>query len=283
MQSDTADCVIPFIRAGKLILVQGKVDTTQGNFVLDTGAPELVLNSTYFRDYPVTETHMEERRAITATSSLAQRTMVEKFQLGTFHYFRIEADMVSLGHIENLRGVKILGLLGVSLFRECELIIDPVNQVLRLHHIRKKEAKVYQSPLLKDSSTYITYPFDLKDNRILVKAQIAGREVKFVLDCAAETNLVDSRLPQKVLDSIAIIGRIFLTGSEAAKKEALSGTIPWLSIGPLMVKRLPVVITSLANTCFDGVDCIGGVLGDDFLSRYQIAFNFVTCKMYIWR
>lgn len=283
LQADTADCVIPFIRVGKLILVQGKADTTQGNFILDTGAPGLVLNSTYFRDYPLIESRGDEQKSITSSSERTQRILVNRFTLGTFHYSRVESDLLSLGHIENLRGVKILGLLGVSLFKECELVIDPVRQVLRLHHIRRKEAKTYRNPLLTNNSNYITYPFDIKENRILVKVKMADKVLRFVLDCAAESNLVDSRLPQRVLDSISIIGRVVLSGSDVSQKEALSGMLSGLSMGPLAVEKLPVIITSLANTCFDGLDCVTGVLGDDFLSRYQIAFNFVTCKMYIWQ
>src|SRR5688572_17931465 len=48
--SDSSTSVIPFNRAGNLIVVQARVDTTVGNFILDTGAPSLVLNITYFRD-----------------------------------------------------------------------------------------------------------------------------------------------------------------------------------------------------------------------------------------
>src|ERR1700721_1272253 len=54
LNSDSLSCSIPFIRAGNLILIPAKVDTTQGLFVLDTGCPTLVLNITYFRDYPTT-------------------------------------------------------------------------------------------------------------------------------------------------------------------------------------------------------------------------------------
>lgn len=50
--SDTPSCVIPFSRAGNLIVIRAKVDTTEGNFILDTGAPRLILNLTYFRHYP---------------------------------------------------------------------------------------------------------------------------------------------------------------------------------------------------------------------------------------
>jgi len=42
--------VIPIKRAQNLIVVEAKIDTMQGNFILDTGAPYLVLNQTYFRN-----------------------------------------------------------------------------------------------------------------------------------------------------------------------------------------------------------------------------------------
>src|SRR6056297_198076 len=42
--------VIPLKRAGNLILIDGKVDGQSGTLILDTGAPGLVLNSTYFRE-----------------------------------------------------------------------------------------------------------------------------------------------------------------------------------------------------------------------------------------
>src|SRR5688572_15324204 len=48
VQTDTCDFVIPFSRAGNLILIRARADTTEGSFILDTGAPGLILNMTYF-------------------------------------------------------------------------------------------------------------------------------------------------------------------------------------------------------------------------------------------
>ena len=50
--ADLKTLVVPIKRAGNLIIVEAQVDTLEGNFVLDTGAPYLVLNETYFRDAP---------------------------------------------------------------------------------------------------------------------------------------------------------------------------------------------------------------------------------------
>src|SRR3954454_17668013 len=57
---DSTSCVIPFTRAGNLILIQATVDTMVGNFILDTGAPYLVLNITYFRDYQRTSSDAQQ-------------------------------------------------------------------------------------------------------------------------------------------------------------------------------------------------------------------------------
>ena len=60
IKMDSPSCVIPFTRAGNLILIKAKVDSIDGNFILDTGAPNLVLNMTYFRHYPSRFTEGEE-------------------------------------------------------------------------------------------------------------------------------------------------------------------------------------------------------------------------------
>jgi hypothetical protein len=281
LTADTASCILPFTRAGKLILIKGKADTTEGNFILDTGSPNLVLNTTYFRDYPLTEGNYGEQTNINGHGDRTLRTTVKSFRLGTFTYHHAEADLVSLGHIENSKGTKILGLLGVSLFKQCEIIIDYEKNLIYLHHISRKEKNTYQHPMLSDPKTYYSYPIDIKENRILVKTDMANRSLQFVIDYAAETNIIDSRLPGKILDSVDISGRIILTGAGSKKVEALSGMLNSFRLPGLEIGTLPVIITNLENTCFGQENCINGVLGYDFLSRYKVGFNFIKRKMYI--
>lgn len=281
LRADSANSIIPFTRAGKLILVQGRADTTEGNFILDTGSPGLVLNNTYFREYPIIEPHNSSRQSITGEAGQTQQTVVKRFRLGNYSYIQAQAELVNLGHLEQSKGVKILGLLGVSLFKQCEMIIDYERNLIHLHHINRKERNIYQHAMLNDSSKYIVYPMDIKDNRILVKTNIGNRDLQFVIDYAAETNIIDGRLPDKILDSVEITGRIMLAGAGSRRIEALSGDLSSLRVGRLQITGLPVVITNLENTCFGGINCINGVLGYDFLSRYKLAFNFIKRKLYI--
>jgi hypothetical protein len=279
---DSSSSIIPFSRAGNLIVVQASVDSIQGNFILDTGAPHLVLNITYFRDYPQ---HIAEgeQTSMTGNTAALVRTTVKEVSFGAINYFNMEADLANLGHIENTRGVKILGLLGVELFRQCEMIIDYEKNLIYVHYIGRKEEKTYQHEMLKDAGAYRTFPIDITDNRIMVSTQMAGKKLKFVIDCAAESNVLDSRLPDKIFDNVEITRRVVLKGVNNKDVDALYGDLKNMKINNEDIGTLPVLITNLANTCFSYAGCVDGILGFDFLSLHKIGFNFVKRKMYIWK
>ena len=284
IKADTSDMVLPFSRVGNLILLKARVDSTEGNFVLDTGAPHLVLNLTYFRHYRDARLGAdEEPGGVTGAALAAPPTDIDEFKLGAVTYSRLRADRVNLGHIENSRGVKILGLLGVQLFKRFEMIIDYENNLLYLHLIGRKEASSYQSEQLRDPASFHTFSIQLVEHKILTTAHIAGKKLNFVIDTGAESNVLDSRLPDRIFENVSITRRVVLTGSGNAKIDALYGDMKNMKIGELALSSLPVLVTNLEKLCFSYDRCIDGMLGFDFLSMQKIGFNFVRNKMYIWK
>jgi hypothetical protein len=283
IKADSSTFIVPFNRAGNLILVKGKADTIEGSFILDTGCPHLVLNVTYFRHYPTTYAQDEEKNGMTGTVSAVSQTLIKHFSFGDMSYYRLDADLVNLGHIENSKGVKILGLLGMQLLRQFEMIIDFEKNLIYLHRLGRKEASTYRHEMLKDTSAYYTVPVDLIDDRIIVKSEMAGKKMKLIIDSGAETNILDSRLPDKVFEQVSITGRVMVAGAGNTKVEALTGNLQNMRIGRQDIATLPVLITNLEKTCFSYGGCVDGVLGFDFLSLQKIGFNFVTRKMYIWK
>lgn len=274
VHSDTNTAIIPFNLVGKLIVLQASADTTTGNFIFDTGSPGLVLNNTYFRDYPVQAVHGSASSGISGRGEATEQTSVAKFQLGPLHYFRSKADLLPLGHLEEARGIRILGLIGVAMFKECEIEIDYTRNEIRVRHIERKEVKTYRNDALADTTKYHAWPFELRDNRILLNTSIGMRKLIFTIDYAAETSVIDAGLPARVLDSVQIGGRVLLTGSGTRRVEALTGELTGLRIGNLEIPSLPVIVTPLENTCFGDMACIKGVLGFDYLSQGVIAINF---------
>ena len=280
LKADSAGFTIPFTIVGKLIILQAKIDKTEGNFVLDTGAPGLVLNKTYFRNLEPVNTD-ETSTGVNGTGNSTERVAVNHIKFGAFNYYKTEADLLSLSHLENSRGIKILGLLGVNLFKECEMVIDYEKKIIHLHCINRKQKKTYKNLMLTDSTSFTEHSFILKNNRIVLNTFFAKKRMDFVIDCGAETNLLDSRLPDNLLDSVQVNGRVLITGTGTKKVEAVTGSLAGLSIEGLDLPEMPVVITNFENSCFGDDNCIKGVLGHDFLSNYKVIFNFVSCKLYI--
>jgi hypothetical protein len=281
--ADSISAVIPFSRAGNLILVKAKADSIEGNFILDTGSPFLVLNITYFRDYPSEEIATEEQAGMNGTAGSVLQTMVREFSFGGIAYSHIKANLVDLGSIENNKGVKVFGLIGMQLFRQFEMIIDYDKNLIYLHRIAKKEAAVYRHEMLKDTSAYREMPIDIVKDRILANSEISGKKVRLMIDFAAESNVLDSRLSDKIFESIAITKRVVLNGVGNKKVDALYGDLSNMKIGGQTIATIPVLITNLEKTCLAYDFCIDGILGFDFLSLHKIGFNFVNRKMYIWK
>jgi hypothetical protein len=282
--TDSADFILPFSRAGNLILIKAKADDIEGSFILDTGAPGLILNMTYFRDYPITESYDgSESGGITGSVAAYGHTMVKQLSFGAVHYFKVEADRINLGHIENSKGIKIFGLLGVQLFKQFEMIIDYENSEIHLHHITKKQRKDYQHPMLADTSTYSVFPIDLLQNKILTYGRVGNKKLTFLVDTGAESNVIDSRLSENVLDNVVITRRMVLNGAGNKKIDALYGDMSNLKIGERAITGMPVLVTNLEKMCYAYDRCLDGMLGFDFLSMHKIGFNFVKRKMYIWK
>jgi len=272
--------IIPFNRVGNLIVIKGIVDTTEGNFIFDTGAPGLVLNLTYFRQYATTE--VDERGSASGAVVGAVQTMVNRFSFGGLDFKNVKADMISLGHIEDRKGIKILGLIGVSFFADMDMVIDYEKSLIYLHRITKKESNTYKNKML-DSTSYSELEFDVIDNKMILYVKLGDRKMKFFIDTGAESNVLDSRLPNKVFESITITGRTKMIGAGNKSVEALYGNLKNMKFGDRELITLPFVITTLENVCISELCCIDGILGFEFLSLHKIGFNFIKRKMYIWK
>lgn len=132
--------IIPLKTAGRLFLIEAKVDNEVGNLVFDTGASGLVINSTYCRSH--VKSGGTVSTGITGSVGTVEQISIGQIEFADLRYKNLRADMANLGHIENHRGVKILGLIGFALMRNLEIVIDPINSELKLFRIDKTGKKL---------------------------------------------------------------------------------------------------------------------------------------------
>jgi len=277
---DFQTLIVPIKKAGNLIIVEAQVDSLEGNFVMDTGAPYLVLNSTYFRDAP--KINDLQSAGINGESDGSFTTMVHNFSILDLHYSRLTADVTDLSAIENGRNMKILGLLGTRLFAKLAITVDLINNLLYIHKLDDDgnippDEQIFHNPFLKTSFNYL-------NDVVFIKGSINDKSMWFVFDTGAETNLLDYARSKKIVRSMEIINRSKLTGVGGSSFEVLYARFDKLTIGDQQFKRNRILVTSLEKMGKAYDHSVEGILGYDFFSRGIFTINFVKkeFEMYIY-
>jgi hypothetical protein len=277
---DFTALVVPIKRAGNLIIVEAQVDSLEGNFVLDTGAPYLVLNTTYFRDAP--KINEQEAGGINGASSSTFTTVVHNFSILDLHYSKLTADVTDLSAIENGRHIKILGLLGTRLFSKLAITIDLFHNVLYIYKLDEHGNiqpgdQLFDHPQLKAQFRYM-------NDVIYLKGAIEDKSMWFAFDTGAEVNLLDYSHAKKMMSSMEVINRAKLTGVGGSSFEIINAKFNKLTVGDQLFYKNRILITNLEKMGNFYGQSVDGILGYDFFVRGVFTINFVKkeFEMYIY-
>lgn len=270
--TSTEDSItIPLRRVGRIYLIEAEVDGEKGYLVFDTGASGIVLNKTYFRNHLVTDS--QNSNGISGSIANVERIKVDALEIFGLKYKGVIADITNLGHIENRRGVKVLGLFGFSMLKDFEIIFNPSQNQLQLFKIDKKGMRV--TPSDEKFNADFTTTFEFSNSILFIKANISGKNLRFCFDTGAETNVIDRYAPKSVLNCITITRRSSLVGAGSSSAEVLFGTMNGLQFGPKKMDNMETIITNLDPLSEAYGTKIDGMLGYSFISKGVIYINFV--------
>lgn len=266
--------VIPLKRIGKLYMIEAVIDDETGHLVFDTGASCLVLNETYFRNY-VSFGHSNSS-GITGDIGTVKRVTADKLDIGALNYNGVSANLANLAHIENRRGVKVLGLFGFELIRQYEIRIDYANNQIRLFPLDKK------GNLLHDADNFngnYYHKIDEVNNILFIRALIGGKNLRFCFDTGAETNVLSTSLPKNVLQTVSITRTSKLRGAGSAYSEVIYGRMNEFLFGDTTFTQMETVITYLDHLSESYGTHLDGMVGFDFISKGTFSINFVKKQM----
>lgn len=270
-QGDFNEIELPIKKAGNLLLIEARIDGVLGYFILDTGAPYLVLNQTYFRNFK-----LESGQEISDVNGLAgaqQVTTVEKLEIRDLYYEDVMADVFDLSAIENKRGVKILGLLGVNLWLQLELEFDVNRSQLTVFNLSRKGERLATVPAGEASLILGEFDYLMRNNVLLLKSKIKDETLMLCFDTGSETVVLNNRLGEKVYANVEITNRKPLIAAGGQGLEVLYGNLSNLNVG-CPIKQSKVIIANLAAIGKSyGID-IDGIIGYDLLKQGKLSVNF---------
>lgn len=277
---DFKTLIVPFKKVGNLIVVEAQVDSVYGNFILDTGAPYLVLNKTYFRDVP----HIEDRDAggVNGLSDRSFKTTVKHLSMFELNYDRLPADVCDLSGIENGRNIKVLGLLGTRLFTKFAITVDVVQSVLYIHKLDEKGNVPEAERVFAQAD--IRTPFKFLNDVVYLRGMANDQKMWFAFDTGAEANLIDYNRNKKLVRTMQVISRAKLTGIGGAGYDVITAEFDKLVIGDHEFLKNKAIVTDLDKMGSAYGYSVDAMLGYDFFSRGIFTINFVKkeFEMYIY-
>lgn len=262
--------IIPLKRAGRLMLVEATVDGETGNLVFDTGANGLVFNSSYFRKHE--KTGGSRTIGTTGALGIVEQITLDKIEFANLTYKKVRADVANLGHIENRRGVKILGLFGFNLIRDFEVHIDAKGNQMKLYRIDKngRRTTAVGSAFKAD----ISQKFSTMTNIILLQGKIGGKNLTFCFDTGAETNVISSYSGKNILSTLTITRRAGLSGVGSGRSEVLFGRMNDFSLGNRQMNGMEAIVSNLDALSEAYGTKIDGMLGFNFMEQGVVCINF---------
>jgi hypothetical protein len=260
---------IPMKRVGNLFFIEGTLDGLTGNFLFDLGATDLVLNEAYFRDYEEDRTYASG--TLTSSKEFIRKTAIRKLEVHGMVYTDLTVNVTNLADIENKRGLKVLGLLGVSLLDAYSLEIDVLQQTLILYKERIDEPE----------NAFLTVPLSINNHVVTVQTTIGQTRLRLSLDSAAELNIFDNRLPPKIYEGMKILKALDIVDADGNASEALMTLMPAFEVEGLKFPRMRSMVLNLRSMSRAYGQPIDGMLGYPFFACGRVIIDFRSKKLYL--
>ena len=272
---------VPFRLSGNLIMVEAEINEKKGFFILDSGAPELIVNSKYLSKSRFSTKKGKSAGGITGNITDVKLQLINHFKWQEYELHKTRVKAIDLSHIEQVRNEEILGLIGFELFKKFEILFDFNISRLFLYKLDKSGNKL--SPLPEKQKFDHKASFVMDRHIPVLKMDFGDKKLNFGLDTGAEMNILDIRSKKKVLKYFKIKKRGLLHGNGKTKIEVLMGEITGMKLNGLSFPKTRAILADLKHINKVYNANLNGILGYHFLIHFKTSINFVKKEIYFWK
>ena len=276
---NTSTTRIPFKIIDHLIVVEVAILDKEGNFIIDTGSETLILNSVHFK---ATRAHRQDGKTKSGVYNDIENVKekyLDVLSIKDLSLEKLNADVIDLSHIEKIKKIELLGIIGYSILKDFEIFID-----MHLNQITLTKTDKYGERLSKKvyaETIHDSIDIKLKKHTIIVDALVGNKKVKFGLDTAAEYNQLNEDLDSEILAYFYPSKKLKLTGASGQKMKVLAGKLYRVKLNDsIYFGPMKTVLTNLRkmNSAFSTK--LDGILGFEFFAQKRTIINYKKRKLY---
>ena len=266
--------IIPFRISNGLMVFRAKVQGQMGNYIFDTGIPNMVLNAQYFNE----RSNAVSLPSINGSSAHSGRYTV-RMELDDFTLWG-DASLVDLGTIERSKRMTIHGLIGLYALKRYEVVLDYERQEIQLHELtRKGDRKDGQATKVSEEILDLHF----LEHIPYLSGKVNGEDLLLGLDTGAELNVLSDKLLSRIKpkEGLNTQKRLLLLGRTSTRIAKIGLTN--VQLGQIGRPDSEAIFMSLKQLNELSGRKIDGLVGLNFLRNFQITLNFKKKKIYINR
>ena len=263
-----ASAIVPFTMLEGMMVVEATINKEKGNFIIDTGAPTLVLN-----ERPKPKEGIAGRGI--SNGLVTDEVKVKEFNWSGINKKNVDAFKVDISHLEKVSGKELAGIIGYDILKEVELLVDYTNQTVQLSPVKSKNS-VSNKPIA-------VIPFTMQAHLPVIKVKIGKKRLRLALDTASESNILDAKIFNKInkdLISNQKVGEI--QGVDQEVKLVKVATVAQTNVKDLPFDNMPYLFTDLSHLKSESELYIDGLLGYPFFKQGKMSINYKEQKIYVW-
>lgn len=259
---------IPFDLIRGMIVMNAQVDQTDGQFILDTGAPLMIIN-----DQP-------EQTTLKATSFKQEvaigETTIDVFNWAGAEEKKMDALVLDISHLESAFDLPLTGMIGYNALKQYEIFFDYEKQFVLRYRARKNKLHENATPIY-------SIPFQFYDHLPVITIKIGKRRFRFGLDTGACANLIDQSILEKLSEELYIDSTDEeVQGLDQSVDKVKALIMKHIEVKELAVEDLKFLATDLSQLQSTDGRSIDGLLGYSFLSKMKFSINYPKQRIYIW-
>lgn len=278
-KNDQKHFTIPFKRVGKLISVEGKLDGINRTFLLDNGAPVLILNSAHIVKDTVNIKSIMSSTAKGVGGDITNMDIdkIESFEFGGIKMDAQKVVSMDISHLEKETKTTFYGLIGYQILKDYDLLFDYRKNTITF--IKPEATKEFLEKNFK-SKNRKEVPIQMSSHLAVVDAFINGKKYSFGIDCGAESNLIDLRLKDELINNFSNIKTDSLSGANKETVETITGALNLIEIGGVKFKKTETCFSNISHLNNNPGLKLDGLLGYDILSKHPILISYKNKKIF---
>jgi hypothetical protein len=271
---------VPFTLAEKLIVVDAEINGVAGNYLVDTGAMAIVLNSGRFAAGAIDTKALDHALPAGVNGAMQDVRGATDLQLrwGALEIGELRGLVTDLTHLEESIGIEIAGIIGFNVLERFEVHFDYAASELTLYSLDSAHRPLVASE--RGKPMQVTR-FDMAGHIPVFPVQIAGHELRMGLDSGAGGAMLFERWQQPLEGKYTFIERNELRGGDRQVQMGDVVRIDSMQVQDIVYADMTFRFNDIAAHGGTPVP-MDGLLGYEFLKTRPTAINFRKRELLVW-